>query len=61
MGLAQGDPSVLLVAPDGRPTLRVAYFFSGAQRKASLAEALKKLCSASQFGLRFEEIDIMVG
>ena len=60
-GLNQGDASVLLTAPENRPTLRVAYFFSGQQRKASLANSLKRLCAASGFGLRFEEIDIMIG
>ena len=60
-GLTQGDPSVVLEAPEGRPTLRVAYFFSGAQRKASIAEELKQHCKAANVGLRVEEVDMMVG
>ena len=42
----------MLVAPKpGKPTLRVAYFFSGVTRKASIADELRKLC----------EIDVLVG
>ena len=46
---------------DGKPTLRVAYFFSGIERKASIGNQLKQRCEAAGFGLDFEEIDIHVG
>ena len=52
--------TVTAKALNGRPTLRVAYFFSGIARKASIGNSLKKLCEAQGIGLNFEEIDIQV-
>ena len=46
---------------DGRPTLRMAYLFSGPQRKASIAKHLQKMCEEAGFGLEVVEIDILVG
>ena len=59
-----GDPkqSPLLLEPrEGRTTLRVCYLFSGVQRKASIAQELKKLCEAEGIGLLINEVDILVG
>ena len=53
--------NVTVEARNGLPTLRVVYFFSGIERKASIANKLKGLCSQQGFGLIFEEIDILVG
>ena len=47
--------------PDGRRTFRVCYLFSGVQRRASIAESLKKLCDAANVNLIVEEVDILVG
>ena len=47
-----------VVAPEGRPTLRVAYFFSGISRKCSVGECLRALCIAGNFGLELHEVDI---
>ena len=52
--------SVLLVAVGDKPTLRVAYFFSGIQRKSSLAQSLKRLLEPDGFGLIVYEVDILV-
>ena len=54
-------PTLTVAARSGKTTLKVAYFFSGIRRKASIAEALKKLCEDSGIGLEFCEIDILVG
>ena len=52
----------MLVTPrDNKPTLRVAYFFSGVTRKASIADELRKLCERDGFGLQVFEIDVLVG
>ena len=59
--LAQGSATVLVPAPEGAATLRVVYFFSGKARKGSIADYLVRLCRAHRCGLRFEEVDIMVG
>ena len=48
-------------AQSGKPTLKVAYFYSGIERKASVADWLQKMCQAEGFGLEFHEIDILVG
>ena len=48
-------------AAEGMPTYRVAYFFSGAHRKGSVAHHLLALCVCSRHGLDFHEVDIMVG
>ena len=60
-GLAQGDATVLVPAPEGAPTMRVVYFFSGKKRKGSIADYLQRLCRHYGCGLLFEEVDIMVG
>ena len=57
--LAKGT---MLVEPkDGKPTLRVAYFFSGVTRKASIADELRKLCAKDGYGLQAFEVDVLVG
>ena len=53
--------TVRVPARNGQPTLRVAYFFSGVERKASIADYLSELCKAEGFGLEFHEIDTLVG
>ena len=57
--LSQG--TVVVEAPNGRQTLRVAYFFSGIKRKASIANFLKEMRINAKVGLCFHEIDILVG
>ena len=61
MGSNTSRFSVTVAARSGQPTIRVAYFFSGIFRKASIGNSLKELCEANGFGLLFEEIDILVG
>ena len=61
MGPGSHGPTVVIPAPDGAPTLKVAYFFSGVERKGSVANCLAKLCAACGIGLSVEEIDIAVG
>ena len=58
---ARSDGKLLVPPRDGKPTLTVAYFFSGIQRKASVANCLARLCRDSGFGLAFHEVDILVG
>ena len=53
--------TVTAQARNGMPTLRVAYFFSGIERKASIGNKLKAMCEEHGYGLNFEEIDILVG
>ena len=53
--------TVVVQAPEGATTLKVAYFFSGVERKGSVANCLAKLCAACGSGLVVEEVDIMVG
>ena len=48
-------------AKSDRPTIRVAYFFSGIERKASIGNKLRNLCTKHGYGLKFEDIDILVG
>ena len=52
---------MVVQAPEGATTLKVAYFFSGVERKGSVANCRAKLCAASGIGLVVEEVDIMVG
>lgn len=54
-------PTLTVAAQSGKTTLKVAYLFSGIRRKASIAEALKKLCEDSGIALEFTEIDILAG
>ena len=54
-------PSVRVAPRKGMRTLKVAYFFSGLHRKASIADHLRTMCRKSGFGLDFWEIDILVG
>ena len=53
--------TTLLTAQPGKRTLRLAYFFSGVKRKASIGEELRKLCEKEGIGLRMYEVDILVG
>ena len=55
------QPTVHLPPQNGKETLKVAYFFSGIRRKASIAQSLKKMCAEAGIGLEFYEIDILVG
>ena len=55
------QPTVIVPAQKGQATLRVAYFFSGIARKASIAQSLVEMCKKSGHGLAFIEIDILVG
>ena len=60
----EGDPkkgTILVPTPDGGSTLRVAYFFSGTKRKASIGECLADLCQAAGIGLVMHEVDTLVG
>ena len=48
------------VAPkQGMPTLKIAYFFSGASRKSSVMSFVAEFCTKGGFGLEFHEVDIM--
>ena len=58
---SQSGFTVTAEAQKGFPTLRVAYFFSGIARKASIGNALKSLCEKEGYGLELEEVDILVG
>ena len=46
---------------EGRPTLRIAYLFSGVQRTSSIAQHLKGIGEKAGIGFDVEEIDIHVG
>ena len=50
--------SLLVQAMNGKPTLKVAYLFSGVKRKAGIGNALKLLCDKAGFGLVMHEVDI---
>ena len=41
--------------------MRVAYFFSGTKRRASIGECLAVLCRKAGIGLVMHEVDTMVG
>ena len=56
-----GVVEIHVVPPEGRPTLRIAYFFSGKSRRSSVGEELKKLCTANSVGLIVHEVDILNG
>ena len=45
----------------GKRTLRMAYFFSGVKRKASIGEHLKRLCRKEGLGLVVHQVDVLVG
>ena len=53
-------PSVCCAPVKGKPTLRVAYFFSGIARKASIGQHLRQICIEDGFSLDFAEIDILL-
>ena len=55
------DGTTLLEPKPGMRTLKLAYFFSGVKRKASIAEELKALCRKDGFGLIVYEVDVLVG
>ena len=61
MGRDTSQGTVRLAARNGFPTMRVAYFFSGTERKASIANHLKEMCEAEGFGLELHEVDTLVG
>ena len=48
-------------ARPGNATLKMAYFFSGVKRKASIAEQLKRRCAKQGLGFIIFEIDVPVG
>ena len=52
---------IVLKPKHGKPSLRMAYFFAGKSRKASVGEELRKLCEADGFGLIVYEVDILNG
>ena len=56
----EGGTTVLQARP-GKATLKMAYFFSGVKRKASIAEQLKTRCAKQGLGLVIFEIDVLVG
>ena len=56
----RGGTTVLEAKP-GRRTLRLAYFFAGVKRKASVAEELRKLCEKDGHGLQVYEVDVLIG
>ena len=61
-GIADPTAGRVLVSPQpGKPTLRVAYLYSGESRKSSVAEELKILCEKSGAGLEVHEVDILNG
>ena len=53
--------TAVLAAKDGCPTLRVAYFFSGVERKSSISNYLREYCQKEGFGLEMHEVDTLVG
>ena len=60
----EGDPrkgTILVPTPEGAPKMRVAYFFSGTKRRASIGECLAVLCRKAGIGLVMHEVDTMVG
>ena len=58
--LLEGGTSLLEAKP-GKRTLRLAYFFAGIKRKASVAEELKLLCKKDGLGLTVFEVDVLIG
>ena len=56
-----GIEKVVLEPLEGKRTMRVAYFFSGMSRKASIGEELRRLCAKAGLGLVVDTIDIMNG
>ena len=53
--------TAVLAAKEGRPTLRVAYFFSGVERKSSISNYLREYCQKEGIGLEMHEVDTLVG
>ena len=51
----------MIEARPGKATLKMAYFFSGVKRKASIAEQLKRICAKQGLGLIIFEIGVLVG
>ena len=52
---------IVVTPPEGRPTFRAAYFFSGESRRSSVGEELKALAIAKKCNLIVHEIDILNG
>ena len=61
MGADVSRKTVVVAAPNSGPTLRVAYFFSGVKRKASIGEHFSSYCAAYEYDLILHDIDIVVG
>ena len=57
----QDVAEIVVQATQGKPTLRVAYFFAGKSRNGSIGSELKILCKDRGFGLIVHEIDILNG
>ena len=53
--------TMTLAPQNGMPTIRVAYFYAGPDRKCTIGRSLWKLCKSSGHGLAIEGIDIFVG
>ena len=53
--------TIVLEAKPGMATLKMAYFFSGVKRKASIAEQPKAKCARQGLGLIIFEDDVLVG
>ena len=56
----EGGTTVLEARP-GKATLKMAYFFLGVERKASIAEQFQRRCAKQGLGLIIFEIDVLVG
>ena len=52
---------IVLVAPEGRPILHAAYFFSSQSRKSSVGEKLKAMAICQSCSLVLQEVDILKG
>ena len=52
---------IVVVAPEGRRTLHVAYFFCGASRKSYVGEELRIMAVAKNVGLVVHMVDILNG
>ena len=59
---AEIENGTTIVQPQpGKRTLRMAYFFSGVKRKASIGDHLERLCRKEGLGLVVHEVDVLVG
>ena len=53
--------TTVVEAKDGKKTLKMAYFFAGVKRKASVGEELRELCTKEGYGLQIFEVDVLIG